>query len=441
VPLIPSLIPEDIGTLGAGSFSNTGPAFDCAIGGIPFLFANTPQDPNLRETADFKRQQFDNSTEAGEQSLSRWWIRSQASWHNGAGQLYIEPSGGQDEFSRTRFDSSKNVNVWTPGAVTRLPDTSTIVATSTPSVMVAVTKGGVDYAIVASGTALTAWSSATGTASTYTWGGSGTILALVTDGSSYYAADATGIYKGPVDGGSSGTLIWNTGSGNVTLGWTKQRLMAGIANKVYELSGAGPTLPTAKYTHPDTTWRWSAFAEGPTAVMAAGLSGGNSAVVKFALDSQGATPTLSGGGATAINMPEGEQIISMIDYLGSFLAIGTNTGLWIASYDQFQGNATLGPKTLDFGVAIKGLTGRGRFVYATASRQIDGESGLFRVDLGAVVDKAGHMAYASDLICPTAQTGDAVAVALLPISQRVVFAVTGLGVAKEGAGPGTAREA
>lgn len=444
MPLLPHRIPAAIGTLDAASFAITGEQFDMAIGGIPFMEANTHDDPSIRKTTEFKRQQFDNAPEAGEQSLGQWWIRSQASWHSGAGQLYMEPAGGQDEFSRTRFHSSKNVDVWTVGKVTRLPDTTSIFATASAiTAMVAGTKSGTDYVLTATGTTLTGWSSASGTTTVYSWTGTGTILALTTDGSNYFVADSVGVWKAPIDNGSIGVKVWNTGSALVALGWVKQRLMAGIANAVYELSGGGgPTLPTAKYSHPDTLWRWTAFCESPTAIMAAGYSGGYSAVIKFTLSTtDGSTPTLTGG-ATAVSMPSGEQIQCMTDYLGGFIAIGTNTGVWVGAFDNFAGNFTLGPKALETTAAVRGIVGRGRFLYVTGSRwNTDGESGLVRIDLGEPIDKAGHLAYAADLICPSLQTSDVAGVVVLPTLQRIAFGVSSIGVFKEGTTAGTVREA
>lgn len=423
------------------TFDLNAAAYDVSINGIPFLYHNSPNEPNIRQTADFKRQQFDAAPDAGEQTLSRWWLRSQASFHGGAGQTYLEPAGGQDEVSRIRFNTCKGVDVWTPGQVTRLNATS-LNAVGAVTALVTATDGTTDYAFMAVGTGLKVYNSTTSLTTVYTWGGAGTIKALATDGSHYYAADATGIYRGPIDGSVAGTLLWTIAATNVALGWTKQRLMAGLNNKVYELSGAGPGLPaTANYTHPDTSWRWSGFAEGPTAIMAAGSSGGQSAVVKFDLDVQGVALVLTSAGV-AINMPAGEKILCIQDYLGSFIALGTNTGLWVAAIDSFSGNATLGPKTLDFGVPVKGVVGRGRFLYVAASQQISGgESGLYRVDLGTTVDKTGHYAYAPDLTTSGATT-DVGMVALLPTTQKLIFAVGtsggSAGVWRETSSKGTA---
>jgi hypothetical protein len=81
-----------------------------------------------------------------------------------------------------------------------------------------------------------------------------------------------GIYKGTLAGGV-GSLVWNTGDAAVVIQWAKQRLVAGIAASVYELTGSGPTLPTPLYTHPNADWTWTSITEGPSAIYFAGYAG------------------------------------------------------------------------------------------------------------------------------------------------------------------------
>jgi hypothetical protein len=113
-------IPLDIGqpTLPSNIWFNTGTAFDVAIGGQPFIYATSEERPYERATAPYRKQQFDNSQEPGEQSLTGWWIRSQSSFHRGAGIKFYDPSAGEEV--EHRFETSKGVNVWTPGQATLL---------------------------------------------------------------------------------------------------------------------------------------------------------------------------------------------------------------------------------------------------------------------------------------------------------------------------------
>jgi hypothetical protein len=413
-------------------------AVDVAIGGVGFLLANSQQTPYGRATAPYRKEQFDSAQEAGEQTLDFWWLRSQSSFHGGAGLLYFEQPGGDDETNRIRFDASKNVDVWTPGKVTKLPDTTrVIVSGSTCGGLVGARRGTDSYAVTAFGASLSAYKlpdAGSPTTVTYTWGGTDQIQSLVSDGKSYFAASATGVYSGPIDASGSGAKIWNSGT-TPLLGWVKQRLMAGIANSVYELVGTGPSLPTAKYTHPNTDWRWTAFADSPAGILAAGYSGDESAVYLFELDSAGAAPTLSSG-VIAAQLPSGERVYSMTSYAAGTFALGTSRGVRLGGFSS-DGSPVYGPLSLTTTLPVRGLAGRGDYLYGGGSRATDSESSLLRIDIGTQVDKAGRFAWASDLLCPTAQTGDVAAVAVM--ANRMVFAVDGYGLVLEGAGPGTAR--
>jgi hypothetical protein len=95
-------------------------AYDVAVGGLPFIYAINDARPYIRQTAPFKKDQFDNGAEPGEQSLTGWWIRSQSSFHGGSGINFYDPSAG--ETVTHRFTDSKNVNVWTKGQATLLKE-------------------------------------------------------------------------------------------------------------------------------------------------------------------------------------------------------------------------------------------------------------------------------------------------------------------------------
>ena len=94
-------------------------SYDVAIGGLPFFYAINDSRPYIRQTAPFRKEQFDNGQEPGEQSLTGWWIRSQASFHSGAGIKFYDPAT-TDENGHYRFADSKGLNVWTKGQVTLL---------------------------------------------------------------------------------------------------------------------------------------------------------------------------------------------------------------------------------------------------------------------------------------------------------------------------------
>jgi hypothetical protein len=103
---------------GATNFSTTGEAYDVAINGLPFFLLNSDDAPYRRVTAQYRKQQIDQSREPGEQTLTGWWLRSQSSFHYGQGIKFFEPI--QDESLRFQYTESKGVDVWTKGQVTLL---------------------------------------------------------------------------------------------------------------------------------------------------------------------------------------------------------------------------------------------------------------------------------------------------------------------------------
>jgi hypothetical protein len=402
----------------AAAYTSTDYAYDYAIGGLPFLSAASDESPYIRETAPYRKEQFDAAQDVGEQSLVYWWLKSQSSFHGGAGQKYLDTALNDDPLQPIRFDTSLGVNVWTPGQVTLLRQAPANVASTVSSQrLLGAVDGSTPVYFLAAGSAL---SRCTGSASSaVTWGGTGTILSLATDGSNYLAADSTGIYRGTLAGGA-GSKLWDTGSSKVTIAWVKQRLVAGIGNKFYELDGSGPTLPAAKYTHPNSGWQWTSIVEGPSAIYAAGYAGSTSAIIKFTLDASGVVPTLTSAVQVA-EMPPGEQITCLFTYLGSLMGIGTNRGVRVAEIGS-DGSLAYGPVVFSTPTPVRGMVGDDRFLYVGAGNGLDGKSGLYRVDLAQPLPFGGY-AYATDLQAKVA--GEVSGVSLL--GTRLVFVVEGSG--------------
>jgi hypothetical protein len=103
---------------GSTNYSATGEAYDVAIAGLPFFLLNSDDAPYRRVTAQYRKQQIDQSREPGEQTLTGWWLRSQSSFHYGQGIKFFEPI--QDESLRFQYTESKGINVWTKGQATLL---------------------------------------------------------------------------------------------------------------------------------------------------------------------------------------------------------------------------------------------------------------------------------------------------------------------------------
>lgn len=95
-----------------------GYAYDIAIAGLPFFISPLDDSPYRRVTAQYRKQQIDQSREPGEQTLTGWWLRSQSSFHFGQGIKFFEPI--QDESLRFQYTESKGLDVWTRGQATLL---------------------------------------------------------------------------------------------------------------------------------------------------------------------------------------------------------------------------------------------------------------------------------------------------------------------------------
>jgi hypothetical protein len=103
---------------GSTNYTATGYSYDIAIAGLPFFISPLDDSPYRRVTAQYRKQQIDQSREPGEQTLTGWWLRSQSSFHNGQGIKFFEPA--QDESLRFQYTNSKGLDVWTKGQATLL---------------------------------------------------------------------------------------------------------------------------------------------------------------------------------------------------------------------------------------------------------------------------------------------------------------------------------
>jgi len=425
----PIVDPIGIASSTQNLYTNTSNIYDIAIAGEPYLLASSDKYPYQRQTATYRKQQFDNSKEIGEQAFEGWWLRSQSSFHLGAGINYLDPY--LSENVQYRFNDSAGVDVWTPGQVTMLPDTTNVFALSGDINMFgAIDSLDQDCVFVSDNATLTRIS-ATGTTATIVYGGSGSnITSLVQDGLNYYAANTTNIYRGALTGtGATGTAYYPTNNAKVVMGYVKQRIVAGIGEKIYEITqsrgGTNPDVSDLRYTHPDTGWTWSSIVEGPQAVYAAGYRGTNSSIFKFTLSTAGVMPTLTNA-VTAADFPDDEHVTALGVYLGTYIMIGTNKGIRVGIIDA-NGDISYGPLTYEKTDPTHTLSFafKDRFAYATITNAIDGKSGLIRIDLSQETEP-GRYAYAKDLSSGT--TGICRAVAFIGDTGRPAFAVASSGV-------------
>ena len=409
-------------------YTNTSNIYDVAIGGQPFLLGASDRFPYQRQTATYRKQQFDNTKEVGEQTFEGWWLRSQSSFHLGAGINYLDPY--LSENVQFRFNDSAGVDVWTQGQVSMLPDTENVFTLSDNIQMFGAIDSLNQDCVFVSDDAVLTRIAADGTDATIAYGGLGSdITSLAQDGLNYYAANNTGIYRGALTGtGATGSIFYQTGD-NTVIGFVKQRLVAAIGPSVYEITSStgatGPLVADKRYTHPDADWNWTAIVEGPQAIYASGYRGNNSSIFKFTLSTVGVMPTLTNA-VTAADFPDDEHVTALGVYLGTYMLIGTNKGVRVGIIDG-NGDISYGPLTYEKTDVLHTLSFafKDRFAYATITNNIDGKSGLIRIDLSQEVEP-GRYAYAKDLSSGT--TGDCRAVAFIGDTGRAAFAVAGSGV-------------
>lgn len=404
-------------------------SYDFAVGGIPFLSAMSRDTPGIIKSADFRKNQIDQSVEPGEQSLTGWWVRSQLSFHAGAGLQFSDPS--LDESAPLRFKESEGVNVWEQGEVTLLKklDLELAQASAFPSLMVGGDLLGSDCIVYAQeGTAgyieRTGGSGTLtpGTATVYEW------QSLASDGGCYYFANSEGVWKlvftglGPVT--YTFIKLWTYSvASDVSIGWAKGRLMLGLDTKIYELidpgGGTPHALPAAVHTAEAVNWNWVSFTSGPEAIYAAGASGNRGSIMRILVDEEGALPVLTGATEVAA-LPTGEYPVCIRTYLGTKMGIGTNKGFRVAEIGA-GGTLSYGP-LIESGY-VNDMVGRDRFIYFTDNGS--DTSGLVRVDL-SVLNPSGRYAYARDMRIDGSE--DIQSVAILGLSDRLAIASNNSGI-------------
>ena len=431
---------------GSTNYTPTGPAYDVAFAALPFFLAASDEQPYRRVTAQYRKQQIDQTREPGEQTLTGWWVRSQSSFHLGAGIKYFEPQ--QDESLRFQYTESKGLDVWTKGQATLLNSTVRArVSTETNLYLVGARDdaNNVDAVVFTEGPDLKklTMSGDTPTVTPYTLTAAPHTLdfmALTSDGTRYFAADNDKLHRGNIFGSTDDGQIYDL-DGPVTtvaLRYAKQRLIAGVGRELYELesnkaaTAGGHALPTALYEHPNPSWIWTTISEGPAAFYVGGYAGSQSSLYKITLD---AATTNSLGfpelnlPTVVVDLPEGEILNAFDVYLGTFGVLCTNKGVRIAVLSA-DGDISYGPLLLD--TECKSVTFRDRFAYVTTLQ--DGESGLIRIDLSQpAVPNSLVFAYAWDL-CAINEDANPVSADFLGNTDRVVFGIPGDGIWIESAG-------
>lgn len=381
------------------------------IAGVPFRLATAQDIPMTFETAQMQKNQQDQEPEAGEQTLSGWWLRSQASWHEGAGSLFPESSIGNNlrVAATAAYLESSNVDPWTPGELTLLKDTVAVASAVARDVAV-IPNQALHTVVVAQAGAVRRYTDLdAGTAITDLYiNGGVTFTQVVATELYWFAAGSDGnIYSGPVGAVTLSPSIWNLTGANLTkptrISWAKHRLWAVNGNKIYWLDYGVPGATAALYTHPSDSWNYTDIADSPGGVLFSGWGDGASHIQRVTLNVDNTVPTMSGASTTAI-LPSDEKALRISSLTGSLVCILTNLGIRVAAV-QSTGELQYGPLFMERttevpSTAKPALTASGRFWWAS----FGDEPKMWRIDSSTEVDD-GVFAYASDMECASNPVG------------------------------------
>lgn len=440
-PDITENIPLNIGNPGtAGFWNNSAENFDVAIGGEPFFLAPLDSSPYQRETAPYRKDQFDNGKEPGEQSLTGWWIRSQSSFHVGSGIKFYDPSTG--ETSPYRFADSQGVNVFTKGQVILLKDVVSTHEVTTPVNTTTTYKAeqhirtirynnkdaillhdGLDVDRIDDDGTVVKWVDNTS-------GTDDPVYAIADDGLYGYWI-TNDVISGKLEfnrkllsdgAGVAGTPRFTTPGLTVTaaeMEFVKDRLVACINNAVYEISPNATTLPSPVYTNPNTNYVYTSITASGPAIYTAGHSGIYSTIQKYTLNTTGNMPTLSQA-AVAAELPAGEVVHKIMYYLG-YMMIGTSRGVRVATINDQDGSLAYGPLLFETTQPVYDFTARDRFIWCTAGIGST-DAGLIRIDLGqTILDEPLRFAYANDLQASQSVVRHTTAINFIGTSNRLAF--------------------
>jgi hypothetical protein len=382
---------------------------------MPFIYGITDATPYRRQTAEFRTQRFDNARDPGEQSLSGsgYWIRSQSSFHLGGGITYQEPIVGTPDEVKFQFSDSVGVDPWTPGQLSLLHSTSLTQASTARSGVFSTIISGTEYLVKVTGSAaVTARVTLTTTAGSTTTVINNSqiteeILYGAMGGNDLMLVTPTKVWRYSFDAVSPALhqdyAINTANATSAFIAYVKQRFMLAFTDTakntfVYELvrnTGSSINISTLTAVNGSSTlpigFRFMGITESSAAIYVGGFSGDEGLALKIAVDTAGSLTTMT----TVLVLPRGEKLTSLFGYLGTFIAVGTSRGVRIAIADA-EGNLSYGPLVYESDYDIYAFTASNEFIYAGVNSEVDGYSGLIRINLGAPLS-SGKYAYAKDV--------------------------------------------
>lgn len=394
-------------------------AFNVAIDGHQYL---TDVKQYQRAILEDQAAQVDDGSEPGLKSLSRagFWSIQHDDWRDGAGQDLYDAA----DSSRSRFESSVGVDIWTPHRLSLLHDTALRHSSANTNIDVFAVGG---FLYVVDGTFLRFTNNPDVTTPTFTSvNHTNTIIDATTDGARIYTVFGGAVVPNVATVGSAAAPAAFGATTPDIIEYANGRLLAADGGTLFELDNAGAKV-SGTNIHVDgrANFAWTSISGSPGAIFAAGNAGDVGEIYSIGIDDVSTALTAP---TYAAGLPYGETVNVVAAYPpGRLVAIGTSLGLRIA---------TIAQRSLEVGELIEipggvnAITFRGRFGWFTWSNVRVGTTGIGRVDLARSTGETFVPPYAEDLAA--AVTGTVSGVAALKGSgstrERRYFAVVGSGV-------------
>lgn len=419
--------------------------YDVAVGGMPFIYAITDNTPYRRQTAEFRTQRVDQLRDPGEQSLSGsgYWIRSQSSFHLGAGSTYQEPIVGTLDEARFRFSSSVGINPWTPGQISLIKRTTLQEAATGDSRVFSTVIAGVEYLIMVKYSSAETIrvlrirvSDGSETTIVNNTSLSENIIAVTMGGNDLMMVTPTKVWRYSFDENTPALhqdyAINSANAVQATIGYVKNRFILAYHDTtgstfVYEINrntGASINISTLTPVNGSTTlpinYTFRAVTESGPAIYVGGFSGEQGNIFKITVANDGTLNTMT----SVVTLPGGEVVAGLFGYLGTYVAIGTSRGVRIAVANE-AGDLSYGPLVFETPLGVFKMSAYSRFIIAGVDSGVGGYSGVYRIDLSQPFQNGGY-AYATDVYAEGV-TGKVEGVAHLS-DGRVAFCVNGDGL-------------
>lgn len=425
-------IPVDLNQIAQQSQSQSGYSLDVSVNGIPFNLDPSGENPLIWEIREDRREQFENSTEAGEQTFGFWWLRSQSTWHGGAGQRFLDSGTEDPTLTRIRYDESFQMDVHSEigQATPRGAATNTAITNAVRGVPFM--RSGVDKIAIGKGN--------TDSLDFYNVNpfgfdinvplveGGAAVLDVASDGERLFVAINNKIIR--IDeAGVQVDIATLTFTKGVRLVYAKKRLMLAHGPNVYEVDtdpGAPPVALGAgqlKFSVKTPNWAFTDIAEGPNGIYLTGYAGLTGQVWSLSETDSGGTITL-GAGTLQNTLPTGEVPYAIFFYVNSLFVLGTSEGVRVGSFSP-DGRPQFGPLSFDLS-GVRAIGALGSVVVFGA------ESGVYSLDLGTLTSRTGSYAWSHRHDRTTGSNYNSI-VTSGSVGNVSIFAVHATGIERESA--------